>query len=71
MEDEIEDLLKEKYKRLEIEVKYIDIREYQIIIKNKWNILYKWDCTLSNRNNIEIISKKINEIIIKYYKGEI
>ena len=73
MEDEIEDLLREEYKRLKIEVRYINFREYRIIIKinESYQIFYKWDFTLTNSINIEIISKKINDIIIKYYKGEI
>lgn len=76
MELEIENKLQEIYKNLIVEVKYKDIRKYEIVIKleykgvtyeSKYEYLYKSKLTLDA--NISIIENIIDsKIILPFYK---
>lgn len=73
MEDKILELLDKEYQGLEFEVEFKEFRLYVIKFKIEKTIqefVYKWDNTLTDNINIEIISKIINSKIIEYYKGE-
>lgn len=72
MENKILELLDKEYQGLEFEVEFKEFRLYVIKFKIEKTIqefLYKWDNTLSDNINIDIISKMINNKIVEYYKG--
>ena len=76
MELELEDKLQAIYHNLIVEVQYIDIRIYEIIVKIEYKgvtyeskIEYKYDGYLTIDANIsKIISIIDNQIIIPFYK---
>ena len=73
MEQEILRELKLKYKYIQINVEYNDIRQYLIIAKiNKYEtkFIYIYDVKLTFDANISTIEQEIDKRIIKYYKGE-
>ena len=73
MELEIEEKLQEKY-NLQIEVKYVDFRKYQINVKmnteNKIEIIYVWDAHYTTDVNIDSICKIIDNFILKVFRKE-
>ena len=71
MEEEIEELLKETYKHIKIEVKYEYLRTYRIYltIENETvNFIFVYNAHLTFNANIDIIKEKIDTNILKYYK---
>ena len=73
MEQEILRELKIRYKYIQINVEYNDIRQYLIIAKiNKYEtkFIYIYDAKLTFDANISKIEQEIDKRIIKYYKGE-
>ncbi len=74
MELEIEERLQEKYNHLEIEVKYVDLRKYQINVTinkdNKIEIIYVWNAHYTTDVNINEICKIIDNFILKVYRKE-
>ena len=75
MELEIEEKLENIYKNLKIELKFKDIRKYEINVTiNNEDINYfdyTYDVTLTLDANISIIRKIIdNKIILPYFRKE-
>lgn len=72
MESELEEKLQAIY-NLSVEVKYIDLRKYQINVimnSNKIEILYLWDAHYTEDENIRRICDIIDRFILKVYKKE-
>lgn len=72
MESEIEEKLQAIYK-LSIDVKYIDLRKYQINVimnSNKLEAQYLWDSHYTEDVNIRRICDIIDRFILKVYKKE-
>lgn len=77
MELEIEDKLQEKYKYIEINVNYVDLRKYQINVKIKIDsleynkeIIYIWDAHYTQDVNINTICNIIDYFILEVYRKE-
>lgn len=77
MELEIEDKLQEKYKYIDIEVKYLDLRKYQINVKikiedqeYKKEIIHIWDAHYTFDVNIGTICNQIDNYILKIFRKE-
>ena len=77
MEEEIEERLQEKYKHLQINVNYVDLRKYQINVKirienqeYKKEILHIWDAYYTRDVNIGTICNKIDNFILGLYRKE-
>lgn len=77
MELEIEEKLQEKYKNIEIDVNYLDVRKYQINIKlriekqeYKKEIIYIWDAHYTKDVNIGSICNQIDNFILGLYRKE-
>lgn len=77
MELEIEEKLLEKYKHLQINVNYVDLRKYQINVKIKTDtleygkeIIYIWDAHYTQDVNINTICNIIDNFILKVYRKE-
>ena len=76
MEIEIEEALKDIYKNIKIEVKYVDIRQYEIKVKinhqtleYESKIMFQYNANYTFDINIKNIVNIIdNEIIISFYK---
>ena len=75
MEDKIKDELNKIYKNLKIEVKYQDIRIYQIILTISINNIeiikffnYQWDSYYTLDMNIRFITHKINTKILEVFR---
>ena len=75
MEDEIKEELEKIYKNLKIEVKYQDIRIYQIILTISINNIeiikffnYQWDSYYTLDMNIRFITHKINTKILEVFR---
>lgn len=72
MESELEEKLQAIY-NLSVDVKYIDLRKYQINVimnSNKIEILYLWDAHYTEDENIRRICDIIDRFILKVYKKE-
>lgn len=76
MELELEDKLQQIYHNIKVEVKYKDIRQYEVItileykgVEHESKIEYWYDATLTFDANISKIENIIdNKIIIPFYK---
>ena len=75
MENIIQDELNKIYKNLKIEVKYQDIRIYQIILTISINNIeiikffnYQWDSYYTLDMNIRFITHKINTKILEVFR---
>ena len=75
MENEIKEELEKIYKNLKIEVKYQDIRIYQIILTISINNIeiikffnYQWDSYYTLDMNIRFITHKINTKILEVFR---
>lgn len=76
MELELEDKLQQIYHNIKVEVKYKDIRQYEVItileykgVEYESKIEYWYDATLTFDANISKIENIIdNKIIIPFYK---
>lgn len=73
MENEIENYLKNKFKtRLQIEVKFIDFRNYKILLyfqEDTAIINFIYDSNFDFNVNMEVLTKYCIEQIVKYYLG--
>lgn len=77
MELEIEEILQEIYKHIQIEVEYIDLRKYKINVKIKIDsleygkeIIHIWDAHYTKDVNIGTICNQIDNYIIKIFRRE-
>lgn len=77
MELEIEEKLLDKYKHLQINVNYVDLRKYQINVKirienqeYKKEIIHIWDAHYTRDVNIGTICNIIDNFILKVYRKE-
>ena len=77
MEEVIQERLREKYKHLVINVYLIEWRRYQINIKLKTDtmeyckeIIYIWDTNFTQDVNMNTISTKIDEFILRVFRKE-
>ena len=71
MEYEIEEELCKHYENIHIQVEYLDIRRYKIeVINNYINTSFEiiYDAHLTFDSNINIISNRIDKIILNYYR---
>lgn len=75
-EKEIENILKEKYKKIVINVEFVSFREYNIKIGIEYKAMfyetllsYKYDSYLSIDENCDRIGEIIDNIILSFYKG--
>lgn len=79
MEDKIQDNLEKKYDLMEdIEVRYVDLRKYEINIiiringKNcRINFIYTWDSHYTFNVNVSTICNKIENDILQLFKREV
>lgn len=78
MEDKIQDELNKIFKYLKIEVKYMDIRIYQIILTININGIeiikffnYQWDSYYTLDINVRSISNEINKKILEVFSKEL
>jgi hypothetical protein len=75
MELELEERLQKIYNHLKIEVKYVDLRKYQINVtiiqtEEKIEIIYVWNVHYTELVNINEICKIIDNFILKVYRKE-
>jgi len=71
MELDIQDALVEYFTNINIEVKYKDIRKYEIYLQigtMEHRFIYGYDAYLTFDANIDIIKKEIERCILEYYK---
>ena len=81
MVEDIQEKLQEFYNDIQIEVEYIDIRKYKIILLkkvSKHNIIkksvsfeYKWSNNWTFSSNIEQIKYSINKYFKLYLESEV
>ena len=78
MEDKIQDELNKIYKNLKIDVKYQDIRIYQIILTINVDSIeiikffnYQWDSYYTLDINVRSISNEINKKILEVFSKEL
>ena len=78
MEDKIQDELNKIYKNLKIEVKYQDIRIYQIILTINVDGIeiikffnYQWDSYYTLDINVRSISNEINKKILEVFSKQL
>lgn len=74
MEEEIEELLKEKYKNIDIAVYFIQFNLYEIEIiglgaDQRFN--YEYDNYFTKYENINSISEKIDKMILSHFRKSI
>jgi len=74
MEEEIEELLKERYKNIDVAVYFIQFNLYEIEIiglgpDQRFN--YEYDNYFTKNENINSISEKIDKMILSHFRKSI